>query len=157
MEQPPSAREQIVELIDRYLAAVDDKRLDQAIVDATFAPGGKMVRPDDSELVGPKVICEEQNESFARFRATHHVITDFVVDMQPDRARVRANLTATHLWGPGQGDPIALESYFTGGGVLTVEVARLEEGWRIERWSTRIVWRAGSALGMMRGAGRPQG
>lgn len=49
--------------------------------------------------------------------------------------------------GPGQGDQLALESFFTAGGVLTVDVVRLEQGWRIERLSNQVVWRPGSGWG----------
>src|SRR4029453_7590383 len=73
-----SGRTEVIELISRYFAAVDDKRLQRAIVEATFAPDGKIVRPNGAELVGPKAITEGQSESFARFRATHHVVTDHV-------------------------------------------------------------------------------
>ena len=79
-----------------------------------------MVRPNGAETVGPAAICEGQNESFARFRATQHVMTNHVVDLAGEHARVRANVIATHLWAPGQGDPVALESHFTAGGVITV-------------------------------------
>ena len=106
-EQSPHA--QIVEVINRYFAAIDDKCLDFVLAQSTFAPAGKMVRPNGAETVGPAAICEGQNESFARFRATQHVMTNHVVDLAGEHARVRANVIATHLWGPEQGDPVALE------------------------------------------------
>jgi len=56
-------------------------------------------------------------------------------------------VSASHIWGPGQGDQLALESFFTAGGVLTVDVVRLEQGWRIERLSNQVVWRPGSGWG----------
>jgi hypothetical protein len=153
-EEDQSPKAQIVEVINRYFAAVDDKCLDFALAESTFAPEGKMVRPNGAEMVGPAAICEGQNESFARFRATQHVMTNYVVDLVGEHARVRANVIATHLWAPGQGDPIALESHFTAGGVITVEVVRLEGGWRITRLENRIVWRTGSGFVQMLATGR---
>lgn len=154
-EQSPHA--QIVELINRYFAAIDDKRLDLVLAESTFAPAAKMVRPNGAETVGPAAICEAQNESFARFRATQHVMTNHVVDLAGEHARVRANVIATHLWAPGQGDPVALESHFTAGGVITVEVVRFERGWRITRLENRVVWRTGSGFVQMLATGRVRG
>jgi hypothetical protein len=47
-------------------------------------------------------------------------------------------------------DPIALESHFTAGGVITVEV----RGWRITRLENRVVWRTGSGFVQMLATGR---
>jgi SnoaL-like domain len=159
MERPEEdqwPKAQIVELINRYFAAVDDKCLDFPLAESTFAPEGKVVRPNGEELVGPAAICEGQNESFARFRVTQHVMTNHVVEMEGEHARVRANVISTHLWAPGQGDPSALESHFTAGGVITVEVARLEQGWRITRLENRVVWRTGSGFVQILATGRPR-
>jgi len=153
-EEDRSAKAQIVELIDRYFAAADDKCLGLPIAEATFAPEGKMVRPNGAEIVGPASICEAQNESFARFRVTHHVMTDHIVDVVGESAHVRANIIATHLWAPGQGDSSALESHFTAGGVLTAEVVRLDGGWRITRIENRVVWRTGSGFGQVLATGQ---
>jgi len=144
-----SPRDSVIELVSRYFAAVDDKRLDLAVASATFAPEGKIVRPNGSELVGPQAIAEGQSESFARFRATQHVITDHVVDFDGERARLRANVVATHLWAPGQGDPHSLESHFTAGGVLSAELSRGADGFRIERLANRVVWRSGGGFAQM--------
>ncbi len=154
-EQSPHA--QIVELINRYFAGIDDKSLDLVLAETTFAPTGKLVRPNGAETVGPAAICESQKESFARFRATHHVMTNHVVDLVGEHARVRANVIATHLWAPGQGDPVALESHFTAGGVITGEVVRLDGGWRITRLANRVVWRTGSGFAQMLATGRGGG
>jgi len=148
------SRTQIIELISRYFAAIDDKRLDRATVEATFAPEGRVIRPNGAELVGPTAIVEGQSESFARFRATHHVVTDYIVDLESDRASVRANVVATHLWGPGQGDPTALEGHFTAGGVLAVDVVRIDGRWRIQGLSNRVVWRTGSGFVQMLATGQ---
>jgi SnoaL-like domain len=151
-----TARTQIVELMGRYFAAIDDKRLDLSIAESSFAPDGRIVRPNGTSLTGPHEISRGQNESFARFRATHHVITDHVIDFEPDRAHVRANVVAMHLWAPGHGDPNSLNSYFVAGGVLSVDVVRLGDAWRITRLSNRAVWRAGSGYGQMAATGRQE-
>jgi hypothetical protein len=149
-----SLRADAIELISRYFAAIDDKRLELSIVEATFASDGRMVRPNGAELVGAKAITEAQSESFTRFRATQHVITDHIVDLEADRASIRANVVATHLWGAGHGDPCALESHFTAGGVLRVELVRSQASWRIHSLSNQVVWRTGSGFSQMLATGR---
>jgi hypothetical protein len=110
----------IIELISRYFAAIDDDRLDRSIVEATFADGARLVRPNGYAVVGPQEILDSQQESFAQFRALHHVITNHVIDGDGDRAQVRANMTAMHLWKPDEIDSHSLDSYFLAGGVLQV-------------------------------------
>jgi hypothetical protein len=41
--------------------------------------------------------------------------------------------------------------------VLTVDVVRLEQGWRIEGLSNRVVWRTGAGWGSMAATGRSSG
>ncbi len=140
----------LVELISRYFAAVDDKRLDLATVEASFAEDGRLVRPNGSAMVGPQEILAGQAESFARFRATQHVISDHVVDVAgADVAAVRANLIAMHVWADGQGDPNALERYFVAGGVLRAQARRTAVGWRLTELQLRNVWRSGAGFEAM--------
>jgi hypothetical protein len=143
-------RLQIVELVSRYFAAIDDKRLDdRAIVEATFASDGRVVSPDGSELVGPEAIFDGKTASFARFRTTHHVITDHIIDLDGETAQLRANITAMHLWGFEEGDPHALQSHFVAGGVLNAIAERTRDGWRLRELSNCVAWRTGDGLATM--------
>ena len=139
----------LLELISRYFAAVDDKRLSAAVVGSTFLADGRVVRPNGAALVGHDEILERQQESFARFRATHHVITDHIVDLHDATAHVRANVTAMHLWKAEECDANALESYFLAGSVLEAVAAHAPDGWRIRDLSVRNVWRTGSGWSSM--------
>lgn len=150
-------RLQISELLSRYFAAVDDKCIDMRIVKATFASDGKIVRPDGSALVGWKDIFDGQNKSFARFRATHHVMTDPVIDIEGNEAEMRANLTAMHLWKFNESDPNSLTSHFVAGLVFSVRALRTSDGWRINELSNRNVWRTGDGLLTMARDLRPKG
>src|SRR5580765_8551646 len=89
---------QISDLLIRYFAAVDDKRIDMEIVKATFTNDAKIIRPDGTEIVGQEDILEGHIKSFARFKATHHVITNFIVDINNDVATFRSNIIANHMW-----------------------------------------------------------
>jgi hypothetical protein len=142
-------RLEICDLLSRYFRAIDDKRLDLAIVQATFLQDGRMVRPNGSALTGWQDILDGQNKSFARFRATHHVITDHVINIQGDTAKLQANVTAMHLWGYEHLDPNSLDSYFLAGGVLTVLAKRTSDGWRFSETSNRNIWRTGAGFATM--------
>jgi hypothetical protein len=81
----------IADLLTRYFAAVDDKCIDMHIVKTTFTSDAKIIRPDGSEMVGQENILEGHTKSFARFKATHHVITNFIVDININMATLRSN------------------------------------------------------------------
>ncbi|MQY27099.1 nuclear transport factor 2 family protein [Nocardia aurantia] len=144
-----SDRTAIVELLTGYLAAVDDKRLDRAVVAATFAPDGRVVRPDGAAVVGPDAILESHTASFARFRATHHVTSDHLVEIGDGAASMRANSTAMHLWAAGESDSRSLETHFLAGGVFDIRATHSDEGWRLSEWRLRVTWRSGNMGSML--------
>ncbi|MBF6330491.1 nuclear transport factor 2 family protein [Nocardia transvalensis] len=137
-------RVQVQELLSRYYGAIDDKRLDRALVDATFTVDGRLVNPTGTALVGREAITEQQLTVVTKFRATHHVITDHLIDFEGDTARLRANMTAMHLWAEDCSDAFALESHFLAGGVFEGQAARTADGWRLRELSLRITWRTGA-------------
>ncbi|WP_167477571.1 nuclear transport factor 2 family protein [Nocardia arthritidis] len=137
-------RAQIGELLSRYYGAIDDKKLDRELVDATFAVDGRLVNPLGDALVGRAEITERQSRAFTLFRATHHAITDQLIEIDGDTARLRANMTAMHLWTEDYTDAVALESHFMAGGVFEGQAVRTGEGWRLRELSLRITWRTGA-------------
>jgi hypothetical protein len=141
-------------VLRRYFAAVDDKCLDAGVVAATFTPDGRIVRPNGDVLHGREAILAGQNGSFARFRATQHMITDLVADPDAGTVRLRANLQAMHLWAEGQHDPHELGSYFLAGGVLRAVAVDTPEGWRLAEVSHRPTWRTGAGFTAMLRTGR---
>jgi hypothetical protein len=138
-------------LLSAYFAAIDDKRLDAAVIAATFLPGGRVIRPDGLTLTGREEILAKQTESFARFRATHHMLTDHVVERDGDTARVRTNMQAMHLWGGPSGAD--LQTHFVAGGVVRATAELTADGWRLSELTMRPTWRTGSTARMVE-AGR---
>lgn len=136
-------------LLSRYFAAVDDKRLDAGTVAATFTPEGRLVRPNGAALVGRDAILTGQNESFARFRATHHMITDYVAECDGDTVRVRANMQAMHVWADAHLDPHELRTHFVAGGVIRAVAVQTPAGWRLSELGVRITWRTGAGFATM--------
>jgi uncharacterized protein (TIGR02246 family) len=147
-------RSQVGALLSRYFAAVDDKRLDAETVAATFTPDGRVVRPNGAALVGRDAILSSQNESFVRFRVTHHMITDHLIERDRDTIRVRANMQAMHLWADAHRDPHELQTHFVAGGVIQAVAVRTPTGWRLSELGLRPTWRTGAGLAAMARSGR---
>ncbi|MGV9614426.1 nuclear transport factor 2 family protein [Nocardia xishanensis] len=137
-------RAEISALLSGYYRAVDDKRVDRALVEATFAVDGRWVSPTGVARVGREAIAAQQIDAIALFRATHHTTTDHLIELEGDTARLQANVTAMHLWASGTGDEAALESHFLAGGVFEGHAVRTGVGWRFSELALRIVWRTGA-------------
>lgn len=134
-------------LLSAYFAAIDDKRLDADVIATTFLPSGRVVRPDGVAITGHAEILAKQNESFARFRATHHMLTDHVVTRSDDTAQVRANMQAMHLWNDA-GNSAELQTHFVAGGVLRAKAKLTSDGWRLSELTMRPTWRTGATTRM---------
>jgi hypothetical protein len=139
----------ITNLVTRYFAAVDDKRLDLAIVEATFTHDGRILRPHGLAMVGFNSIFESHTKSFARFKATHHVITDHIVEINEPVATLRANVTAMHLWADNDSNPSLNGKYFLARGVLSAKAIKVDDRWRLYELANRVIWREGEGMAEM--------
>jgi len=131
-------------LLSSYYAAIDDKRLDESTVASIFAVDGQLTNPSGDTHSGRDTILKAQIGAFSRFRATHHVTSDHLVDVDGDTAWIRANMTAMHIWMPAERDDLSLQPYFVAGGVFTADAQRTLDGWRLRQLTLRITWRTGS-------------
>ncbi|GAA1480395.1 hypothetical protein GCM10009624_08350 [Gordonia sinesedis] len=139
----------IPDLLSRYFAAIDDDALEIELLRSVFTDDCRVVRPHGDPIVGPDALLDAQMASFARFSATQHRLTDVLVDTDDDRARIRANLVAIHLWAPDHLPPTALEAHFGAGSVVRAEARDTPDGWRIESLAVTPTWRSGSGMGAM--------
>jgi hypothetical protein len=140
------ARTEVSDLLIRYFAAVDDKCLDIKIVEATFTIDAKIIRPDGTAIVGQENILDGHTKSFARFKATHHVITNFVVDMNNDIATLRSNIIANHLWADSVDHPYLNNKNFLADGVLSAKATKIDNHWRISELKNNVIWRTGDGM-----------
>lgn len=137
---------QIADLLIRYFAAVDYKCLDIQIAKATFSNDAKIIRPDGSEMIGYETILEGHIKSFARFKATHHVITNFIIDINGDNATLRSNVIANHLWADNDNDPSLNNKYFLADGVFSAKAIKVDNYWRFTELGNNVVWRTGDGM-----------
>jgi len=106
------------------------------------APTG---RADRLRAVHPRRSGRRRNPRADR---THHVITNLLIDLDGDRAKVRANLIATFVHradAPG--------AHFDIGERYQFEAVRTPQGWLLSRVHVSPVWTSGSRDGA--DAGRP--
>ena len=137
---------EITDLLIRYFAAVDDKYLDLEIAGATFTSDAKIIRPDGTAIVGKENIFDGHLKSFARFKATHHVMTNFIVDINNDRATLRCNIIANHMWADNKDDPSLNNKNFLADGVFSAKAIKVDNQWRIIELKNRVVWREGEGM-----------
>ncbi|MFZ5966462.1 MAG: nuclear transport factor 2 family protein [Bacillota bacterium] len=146
---------QISDLLSRFCSIVDDKCISVAAVAATFTPDGRFISPNGAAVIGPETIAAEKAKSFSLFRATHHVTSDHIIDLEGDTARLRANMTAMHLWSDEESDPRSLQTHFVAGGVFEAAAVRTAGGWRFRELKSRITWRTGAGMSAVARIGNP--
>jgi hypothetical protein len=147
---------QISDLLIRYFSAIDDKRLDLSIIETTFTNDVRILRPNGSVLVGHKNILDSQKTSFERFKATHHVTTDYIIDVNEKIATIRTNLTAMHLWADDDNNPSLNNKHFLAGAIVFAKVIKIDNKWRISELVNKNVWRTGDGMSEMANFERPK-
>ena len=142
-------RAEIMELINRYFAALDQKTFDSTTMNLIFEDDASIVRPNGAETIGYKAIGESHRKSFIRFRATQHITSGFVVTLNDhEKAEFRGNLVAMHVWAEGLGDTTVdpNDNYFLAGGVISGKAEMTSQGWRIIQLSNDVIWRKGTGF-----------
>ncbi|MDJ1473397.1 nuclear transport factor 2 family protein [Xanthocytophaga flava] len=145
----------ISDLHIRYFRAIDEKTLDKNIVADTFTADGQIVKPNGAVSIGHHNILDGQLKSFARFQATQHTTSDFIIELNNDKATIRINLTAMHVWGDVDENPTLKGKHFHAGGVLTTKAIKTDNQWKISEWIFRNVWRTGEGMNEMAKFARP--
>jgi len=142
----------ITEVVNRYFATLDERKLDVETMKGIFTTDAKIVRPHGSITVGPQAIGESHTENFSRFRATQHIGSGFILTLvSHTQAPFRRDLLAIHLWAEGQGHPAVdpNENYFLAGGVITGRATLFSGSWRIAEMANDVVWRRGTGFRQM--------
>jgi hypothetical protein len=97
-------------------------------------------------MTGRENILDSHTKSFARFRATHHVITNFIVDINNDLATLRSNIIANHMWANNENNTSLNSKYFLANGVLSAKAKKVDNQWRISELENNVVWRSGDGM-----------
>ncbi len=140
-------RDEITDLVSRLGRSLDEGRFDEMrslLVDEVTArtPGGAKEGRDAVVALARKNHRPEWG--------SEHVITNVLVDLDGDRASVRANLVvSTAADSPPDADatgppPLAPRVTFVLGEVYSFEVVRTAQGWRLSRVDAVPVWSWGT-------------
>jgi 3-phenylpropionate/cinnamic acid dioxygenase small subunit len=131
-------RNEITDLVSRLGVWLDDKQFDDA---PSILTEDASARTPGGSVEGLDLIVEQarRNHDVAR---TQHVITNVLIDLDGDRATVRANLIVTMV------DRAEAPGYhFDIGERYDFEAARTPQGWRLTRVQSSPVWTTGSRNG----------
>jgi hypothetical protein len=143
----------LTHMVLTYFAAIDDKQLSLDLYKSLFSETGTAMRPN-GPIKGPSAIYESQNESFKRFRATQHIVTNLLFTKTAMGWKLRANVQAMHIWTPEMQDSTSLDTYFLAHSVLEVNFIKEDSDWKISELGIRIVWRSGSGMMAMARTGK---
>jgi SnoaL-like domain len=129
-------RVEITDLVSRLTAGLDEHRFDDLLAlfveDAVaLTPGGR------SE--GREAVVAQATRNHRDYDRLQHLITGVLIDLDGDRATVRANVVGVFGRSTEDGPARAL------GGVYRFELIRSEQGWLFTSVEVRPVWHTGEA------------
>lgn len=147
-------RAEISDLIDRFSRDLDDYTLegrpfDVAWVRSYFTDDASVEYPVGSATGAQNIAALIDGQGMAPFQRTQHVTTNYVLDLDGDRASIRFNLIATHVHaedvrqrlGEGLGARFTVGDYYEG------ETVRTDAGWRFRRQALHVTWFEGTPPG----------
>jgi hypothetical protein len=131
-------RNEITDLVYRLGAFLDDRRFDDMrsllVEDATVrTPGGT--------AEGREAVVAQADRNHHSDEPTQHLITNVLVDLENDRAEVRANLVVNFA-APASSDQSlpAPPRKYTLGEIYHFDVVRTPNGWRFSQIEATPTW-----------------
>ncbi|MEU1433725.1 nuclear transport factor 2 family protein [Streptomyces sp. NPDC005786] len=132
-----SDRAELTALGDRYVTHLDRDRHRDDWFGSVFTDDVHLTFPM-GEYKGTAGLAEFQNLARATFERTHHTASNYTTELDGDRARIRAHLTAVHVRTAAEPG-----THFTIGGHYEADAVRTADGWRINRFVFELVWHEG--------------
>jgi SnoaL-like protein len=142
--QDAADRGAIADLVHRLGILIDEQRFDQ--VPTIFAPDAAIATPGGRSQ-GVEAIAEQARRNHRPDVHSQHQATDVVVDLDGDRASIRANhlstfVQAEQLVAPGERGHNP-EPQFRIASVYRYEAVRTPEGWRLSSMEMHPLWETG--------------
>jgi 3-phenylpropionate/cinnamic acid dioxygenase small subunit len=128
-------RADLADLLARQGMWLDDQHFDEA---AAIFTGDATVHTQSGQSQGLQALTAHAERIHAQFGAVQHVTSNVLIDLDGDRATVRANLVAIFVR-----DAAAQEPVLRVGERYRFEAVRTPEGWRFSSVSLTPVWRSG--------------
>ncbi len=130
-------RAEIARLCDSYAVHLDRSRHDDAWLSTVFTEDCLLTFPM-GQYKGMEGLVRFQEMARTTFERTHHLSSNYDIEVDADQAQVRAHLMAAHV--PHRDD---LGHHFTIGGHYEAEAVRTQDGWRIRQLTFDLVWTSG--------------
>lgn len=139
-------RNQITDLVHRLGVALDEGHFDDL---RSLLAEEVIVQTPGGTAEGQDAVVAQASRNHRPEQPSQHVITDVLIDIDGDRAEVRANLVGA--FGPlaGTTDPAKpreLPVEYTTGQVYRFEPVRTPGGWRFSRIGTTVLWTSGTPI-----------
>lgn len=122
-------RTEITEVLFRYGSSLDER--DWSRLQTCFVDDVVSVLAGAAPIEGYPALEEAVRTALSVYDRTHHQISNAEVELDGDRARLRANLLANHVQQTGN---------FVVGGVYREELIRTGDGWRITHHQLDAIW-----------------
>lgn len=129
-------RSELADLVSHQALWLDEQRFDDARSVFTEDATGDF---PSGPVHGVERLARQARRNHATFDRTQHVVTNILVDLDGDRATVRANLIANFIH-----DAKAAAPTFAIGERYRFEAVRTPRGWRFSRVEVAPVWRSSS-------------
>ena len=136
-------KSEVTRVLNSYFRALDEKNFDAQYFSSIFTAEATVTRPNGSSLIGPREISASHEKSFARFEGSQHLLIGHDISLHGNRATVRANIVAMHMWPGSKASANDPENFFVAGGVIRSELVQTDGEWKISQISNDVVWRAG--------------
>ncbi|MGH3625710.1 MAG: nuclear transport factor 2 family protein [Sciscionella sp.] len=138
---------EIRDLLDRYVITLDthdERQFDDSWYRTIFTEDAQLNFPINS-YEGVAGLADFETRSKSNWEQTHHVSSNCAIDLDGDRATVRAQVLATHVHLPSTLVERGNDSHalFTFGGYYDAEVLRTADGWRFRLLTLHVVWHTG--------------
>ncbi|HEU5472953.1 MAG TPA: nuclear transport factor 2 family protein [Actinophytocola sp.] len=130
-------RAEITRLCDRYALHLDKSRHTDTWLDTVFTDDALLTFPM-GQYKGMAGLTRFQEMARTTFERTHHISSNYDIELDTDRAQVRAHLMAAHV--PSRDDT---GRHFMIGGHYDAEAVRTPSGWRIRELTFDLVWTSG--------------
>ncbi|MBT2444551.1 nuclear transport factor 2 family protein [Streptomyces sp. ISL-36] len=126
----------ITRLFDRYLRSLDDRgAFDETWAAAFFTEDATTSTPA-GDVRGREAVAANVRMAMTLFDRTVHFGSNYLIDVDGDRATLLGNQLSTHVLAGDGG-------LFLSGGRTENELVRTAEGWRLSRADLRIAWTQG--------------
>jgi hypothetical protein len=136
-------KSEVTAAVNKYFRALDEKNCDARLCASIFTAEAQMTRPNGASLIGPEAISASHEKSFARFEGSQHLVSGHDIFIDGNRATVRANFVAMHMWQGSRTSANDPENFFVAGGVVHSELRQTDGQWKMSQIRTDVVWRAG--------------